>query len=174
MMRQFGLCLVVATSACAPPASLLRGQAIKKPIAVMLHISPEAKKTDGATGGDAIVNAVTDEFDERGLLYEYYNRTVPPPPSIQIWVEKWDAGNVGDRAAAGFMLGVVGDLVTAGEYRVLCQIYRDGETKPAFETRYTGWITGRTESASADSGASLGKTIAAEAFASSDSSGSAR
>jgi hypothetical protein len=160
------LYLAIAISACAPPSSLLRGQAVKKPINVMLHLSPEVAKTDGATGGDAIVNAVTDGLDERSLQYEYYNRTVPPPPSIQIWVEQWDAGNVGDRAAAGFMLGVVGDLATAGNYVVLCKVYRDGDTKPAFERRYEGVITGRTESASTDTGVSVGKNIVAAAFGS--------
>jgi hypothetical protein len=130
----------------------------------MLQLSPEAAKTDGLTGGDAIVNAVTDGLDERNLQYEYYNRTVPPPPSIQIWVQRWDAGDVGDRAAAGFMGGVLGDIATAGSYVVVCRVYREGDTKPAYEERFEGLITGRTESASADSGATLGKTIVTAAF----------
>jgi hypothetical protein len=160
-------CLAIALSACAPlpsSPSLLRGQPVKKPIGVMLQLSPEVRETDGSTGGDAIVNALTDELDERSLQWEYYSRSVPPAPSIQISVEKWDAGDVDNRSGAAFLGGLIAQAALAGEYVVLCKIYRDGETEPAFEKRYQGAIMGTSDTASADTGSALGSTIAWAAF----------
>jgi hypothetical protein len=91
-------------------------------------------------------------------------RTAPPAPRIEIWVQRWDAGDRGERTGAGIAFGVLGQLAAAGGYVVVLRVYRDGETTPAVEQTYQGSILGTDEDASISEGESVGGSILKDVF----------
>jgi hypothetical protein len=92
----------------------------------------------------ALVEKVVEGLTERGVDNQLFaaDDDHPPAPRIELWVEKWDIGDRGSRAGAGFAFGVLGQAATAGGYSVVCRIYRDGDEAPAFVRRYSGAILG--------------------------------
>jgi hypothetical protein len=168
LLRFFLLAMTLLGCATRPP--MLRGQSIKKPIAVLLRVSEEVGETDDLGGTATLVDAVAGGLTDRGLQYQLFTAKDdnPPTPRIEIWVEKWDTGDRAKRAGATFMFGVVGQVATAGGYSVVCKIFRDGEVEPASVFGYSGSIMDTDESASTSNGSAVGNSIVGDAFKSTD------
>ena len=172
------LLAIAALSCAARQAPALIGQPIRKPVALLVRVSDEAVKTDELGGTATLVETITSGLAERGVQTEIFaaDDDHPPAPRIEVWVEKWDVGNRGQRAAtrvtgdaatvatAGLPGGTLVAWAMAGRYDVVCRIYRDGETQPAFVERYRGRIAGTDAEASVDKGESVGEAIVADAL----------
>ncbi len=172
--------LALAAFACASrQAPALVGQPIKKPVAVLVRVSDEVAQTDDFGGTASLVETIERGLAERGVKTEIFaaDDDNPPAPRIEIWVERWDDGSRGERATTALAAettgvavagiaggGVIGSLATAGGYAVLCRIYREGETQPAYVHRYSGRIVGTEADVSADEGEDVGEAIVADAL----------
>jgi hypothetical protein len=167
LMRRRCLAALVASAmlACASGPPRLAGQPIRKPLAVLVRVSADAAKTDELGGTAGIVDAVERGLAERGVRYQLFaaDDDRPPAPRIEIWVQKWDAGDRGERLGVGVAFGLVG-LLAAGGYVVVLRVYRDGEAIPAVEETYRGSILGTDEDASISKGESVGEDILDDAF----------
>ncbi|HEY6559089.1 MAG TPA: hypothetical protein VI072_17515 [Polyangiaceae bacterium] len=179
-LRHGGALLALAAFSCASrQAPTLVGQPIKKPVAVLVRVSDEVAQTDDFGGTASLVETIERGLAERGVESEIFaaDDDNPPAPRIEIWVERWDAGDRGERAAMRLGTttatavashiaggGIIATVSTAGAYIVHCRIYREGETQPAYVHRYSGRIVGTEAEASADEGEDVGESIVADAF----------
>jgi hypothetical protein len=179
-LRHGGAVLALVALSCASrQAPALVGQPIQKPVAVLVRVSDEVVQTDDFGGTASLVETIERGLAERGVESEIFaaDDDNPPAPRIEIWVERWDAGDRGERAAMRLGTGtatavatgiagggIVGSLATAGGYVVLCRIYREGETQPAYVHRYSGMIVGTEAEASADEGEDVGESIVTDAL----------
>jgi hypothetical protein len=118
--------LTTITAACASEPPMLRGQPIRKPVAILVRISDEAARTDQLAGTATLVETVSTGLSNRGVQNQIFaaDDDNPPPPRIELWIEKWDAGAPGERATASLVAGLIGELATIGKYAVVCRIYR--------------------------------------------------
>jgi hypothetical protein len=167
-MRRWCFAVLVAWAmvACASGPPKLAGQPIRRPIAVLVRVSAEAARTDELGGTAGIVDAVERGLAERGVRYQLFTADDdhPPAPRIEIWVQRWDAGDRGERTGVGIAFGVLGQLAAAGDYVVVLRVYRDGEARAAVQQTYQGSILGTDEDASLSKGESVGGVILDEVF----------
>ena len=172
--------VLVATLGCAAPArepvrepAMLAGKPVAGQVSVVLRVSAAANETDDLGGTAALVEAVTDGLTDARIPYKLFLGADdhPPPPRIELEVERWNAGDRAARGGAhaavtapGTPLGGLTDLALAGGYEVLCKIYLPEDFDPTFSQRYTGSIMDSSESGSASNGRALGQKILDDAL----------
>ena len=170
----------VVTSSCASQsAPKLVGQPIKKEVALLVRVSDAAAETDDLGGTAGLVDGVTESLGELRVENQVFaaDDDHPPAPRIELWVERWDAGDRKERTGATLAtegigtagavvpgLGVVGALFTAGGYSVLCKVYTKDGARPARVHRYSGMLIDSDPEVSARLGERVGRAIVADAF----------
>lgn len=180
-IMQLSVTVLIALTAVAcasrEPVALV-GQPVRKPVAVLVRVSDEAAATDALGGTAALVDAVTQQLAERGVRSEIFaaDGDNPPPPRIEIWVERWNDRSAATRAgtllgtsavavasvaAVGFGFVMIAPL---GEYSVWSRVFRKGETAPALVRHYSGAMGTTSGDASAREGESVGADIVADAL----------
>jgi hypothetical protein len=165
-LARSALVFALAVSGCASGPPKLAGQPLKKPLSVLVRVSAEAARTDDFGGTAGIVEKVEQGLDERGIVHQLYaaDDDHPPAPRIEIWVQKWDAGDRGTRTGAGIAFGLIGQAIAAGGYFVVLRVYREGDVAPALERQFSGPILGTDEDASTSKGESVGSYVLDAAF----------
>lgn len=151
---------LVAT-ACGSIQNKLVGQPVKKPVALLVRVSPEAAESDDPGAVASLVETLASGLEERGMQVEVFaaDDDSPPAPRIEVYVREVDTGSLAARSAGAMLTsGLVWGLGT-GDIVVDCKVFHPGKKKPALEERFKQRIGGVSQSAAGDAGASLGEDI---------------